>query len=66
MTTQTILVKKVPSGEYLTAGDVYIVERAVKARHDAHFRNQRTGGGTFMREYAVREAVEAGMFEVLA
>lgn len=64
MKTQTQTVRCTRNVDYVTAGETYTVERGRTPKHDAHFRNNRTGGATFMREWQVRAAITAGHFVV--
>ena len=50
-------------GEYVTAGETYTVTPPEKPRARGasyHFRNARTGGGTFMQPWAFKRATDAG------
>lgn len=53
-------------GEYVRAGDTYLVERREDGKGDAHFRNARTGSGTFMRSRIYRNALASGNLLLLA
>jgi hypothetical protein len=48
-------------GEYVTAGDTYDVAPPGRGRGGQYYlRNRRTDGGTFMRPWSYRAAVEQG------
>lgn len=57
-------------GEYVTAGETYTVTPPANKRNrtkgDYHFRNERTGGGTFMRWYQFDRAMAAGWMTAAA
>jgi hypothetical protein len=47
-------------GEYVTEGASYTVTPPETKRGQYHFRNNRTGGGTFMQPWAYKRAMTAG------
>lgn len=54
---QVIVFTKAPLGSWITCGESYVVEW--KGDRSMYFRNQKTGGGTYDRDYCVDHAVLA-------
>lgn len=53
-------------GEYVTAGDTYEVTYPEHSpRATVHFRNLRTGGGTYMAVWAFLTGIERGHLQIV-
>lgn len=61
MQFQAKVIREIP-GEYVRAGATYTITREGNSprRSSYHFRNNETGGGTFIQPYAFDAAVRSG------